>query len=114
MNDVVEYLSDADGDNGVREGSISKSREVSYSFGNRQFGIHGNEFNLVHDFELQEAITKDFHSYILLSRAIIKAMRNEANRRDAMQEKQYVKDLEKQKEKGFKVQIDDETGKKKK
>ena len=93
MDGVIEYLSDNDAIDGrSREGSLS--REVSYSFGNKQFGIHGNEFNLVYDFELQEAITKDFHSYILLSKSVIKAMRIEANRTDTIQQEQYVKDLE--------------------
>ena len=102
-----EYISDGDYlsdiDNQSREPSKSSRTHLSVNIGSstntsnngQQFGISnidGNEFNLIHDYALQDAILKDFNSYILLNKSVIRAMTIDANRLDQKMKERYISD----------------------
>ena len=59
----------------------------------KQYGISnidGHGFNLIPDYALQDAILKDFHSYILLNKSVIRAMTIDANRLDERSKDKYI------------------------
>eukprot|EP01084_Bolivina_argentea_P151776 264880_1 len=90
----IDYLSDDVDGNKSREPSTS-FREPSKS-ASKSLAIYNasgdREFDLGHDYALQQSIIKDFHSYILLNKSIIRAMSVEANRIDAYEREKYVVD----------------------